>query len=103
GDNRSPQRPAHMAAWSKAFLGWVKPTVVSQNTQATLRPVEKFPDVLRINISSDFYYLVEYRTKSGFDDSLTGPGILVWRINEPVVQLGLLNNSVNADLNNEGI
>jgi hypothetical protein len=39
----------------------------------------------------------------GFDDSLTGPGLLVWRINEPIVQLGLASNNVNSDPNNPGI
>jgi M6 family metalloprotease-like protein len=103
GDNQTPQRPAHMSAWSKAFLGWVTPTNISKDTHATLRPVEQFPDVLRVNVSNDIHYLLEYRTKTGFDDSLTGPGVLIWRINDPVTQVGLLNNSVNNDPNNEGV
>jgi M6 family metalloprotease-like protein len=104
GDNKSPQHPAHMSAWSKAFLGWTPPKLVTNDlAHVTLRPVEDFPDVLRVNVSNDVYYLLEYRAKKGFDDSLTGPGLLIWRINEPVIQIGLVNNSVNNDPNNEGL
>ncbi|WP_271623437.1 M6 family metalloprotease domain-containing protein [Bradyrhizobium sp. CCBAU 11430] len=104
GDNKTPERPSHMSVWSKAFLGWVSPLVVTEDmTHATLRPVEDFPDALRINVSNDVYYLLEYRTKKGFDDSLTGPGVVIWRINNAVTQVGLLNNSVNNDPSNEGV
>jgi M6 family metalloprotease-like protein len=104
GDDLSPQHPTHMSAWSKAFLGWTTPRVITNDeTQVMLRPVEDFPDVLRVNVSNDVYYLLEYRVKKGFDDSLTGPGLLIWLINQPVAQLGLLNNSVNSDPSNEGV
>ncbi len=104
GDGKSPHRPSHMSAWSKISLGWVNPTVISADTNGVrLRPQEKFAEALRINVSNDVYYLVEYRSKVLFDDSLPGPGVLVWRINEPVVTAGEQNNSVNADPDNPGV
>ncbi|MEA3091294.1 MAG: hypothetical protein QOJ04_2636 [Caballeronia sp.] len=104
GDGKTPSRPAHMSTWSKDFLGWITPTAVSvDRNRVELRPVEKFPDALRVNITPEVYYLVEYRTKTGYDDSLTGPGLNVWRINGAGVRIGLLNNSVNADPTNPGV
>jgi len=93
-----------MSVWSKAQLGWVNPVVVSSDRNSVqLKPIEKFPDALRIDVSTDLYYLVEYRNRYEFDDSLTGPGVLVWRINDAVVRPGLQNNRVNADPNNPGV
>src|SRR4051794_16210008 len=104
GDDRTPQKLAHMSAWSKEFLGWVSPSEVSADrTRVKLRNVEQFPEVLRVSVSPDFYYLVEFRNKVSFDSSLTGPGVLVWQINDAVVRIGLVNNSVNADQNNQGV
>ena len=47
--------------------------------------------------------IVEYRQKSGFDKSLTGGGLAIWRINEPVITAGLGNNSVNGDQLHKGV
>src|SRR5206468_4163733 len=68
-----------------------------------LRPVEEQPDVFKVRISEDEYYLLEYRRKTGFDVSLTGSGLLIWRINEPIVQAGLINNTVNGDQTRKGV
>ena len=41
GDGQSPERPAHMSAWSKEFLGWVSPTTVTTELNpASLKSVE---------------------------------------------------------------
>jgi len=103
GDNKHPEKPAHMAAWEKEFLGWVKPTEVKSDVDVVLRPVELQPDVFKVRISEDEYYLLEYRRQTGFDISLTGSGLLIWRINEPGVLAGLGNNTVNGDQNHKGV
>ena len=98
GDGVTPSRPTHMSAWEKEFLGWVSPqTVRSDRLAVGFGPVEKVPQVLRIPISDEEYYLVEYRSRTGFDDSLRGSGLLVWKVNATTVANGLASNSVNAD------
>jgi len=92
-----------MSAWEKEFLGWVKPTQVRSDMDIVLRPVEEQSDVIKVRISEDEYYLLEYRKKTGFDVSLTGSGLLIWRINEPIVQAGLINNTVNGDQRRKGL
>jgi M6 family metalloprotease-like protein len=103
GDNDTPERPSHMSAWEKDRLGWVDPTEVTSDRDIELRPVETHPDVIRIKISTDEYYLIEYRRKTGFDVSLHGSGLLIWRINDSVVQAGMASNTVNADETKKGV
>jgi hypothetical protein len=103
GDNMHPEKPSHMEAWSKEFLGWVSPREIKADTEVVLRQVETQPDVVKVRISESEYYLMEYRQKAGFDVSLTGGGLAIWRINEPVLSAGLSNNTVNGDQKNKGV
>jgi M6 family metalloprotease-like protein len=104
GNNHAPQRPAHMSVWAKEFLGWINPThVTSDVIGARLRPAETFAEAFRVDVANDMYYLIEYRSQAGFDDSLTGPGLLLWRIDAKKVQAGLTNNRVNADVHKPGV
>jgi M6 family metalloprotease-like protein len=104
GDSSSPERPTHMSAWAKEFLGWVNPTDVTADlTPATLSDAEDNAEAFKIPISATEYYLVENRQKKKFDQNLPGAGLVIYRINETVVNSGLTNNQVNADENNKGV
>ena len=104
GDNQSPDRPSHMSAWSKEYLGWVTPTeVVADELNAAIANAEQNAVAYKMAIDADEYYLLENRRRIGFDDSLRADGLAIWRINETVVNAGLANNSVNADENNQGV
>jgi hypothetical protein len=48
----------------------------------TLQPVESSGEVLRVDLSSTEYLLIEYRDGSGFDLNLPGTGILVHHIDQ---------------------
>lgn len=103
GDNAHPETPSHMSAWSKEYLGWVRPTVIEADTQGVeLRPVIGSGDVVRIDytIASDpedtRYLLLEYRRQEGFDQELWASGLLITEVNNTRVQSGLVNNSVNG-------
>ncbi|HEX6376559.1 MAG TPA: M6 family metalloprotease domain-containing protein [Allosphingosinicella sp.] len=104
GDNDSPHSPSHMSAWEKEFLGWVRPTSVGADVAtARLHPIEQHPEAFKIALNNDEYYLIEYRRKIGFDRSLPGSGLLVWKVNQRVVTEGLRNNKVNGDATNKGV
>ena len=88
GVSRPGDRPAHMDAWSKYFLGWVSPVQVTgaQDNQ-TIRQVEIYPDVYQLGAGSPVsgtgeYFLVENRQQTGFDEALPGAGLLIWHIDE---------------------
>ncbi len=102
-----PDNPAHPSAWSKAFLGWLTPTVITGSAPRTLPPVELSgaADKIYSNTAADptQYFLVENREVAGvpgtwlFDKFLPGSGLLVWQIDEAVVSAHLAANDVNAN------
>ncbi len=104
GDGNSPETPSHMCAWAKAFLGWITPTEVTTDLiPATIPNIEENPIAFKLPISSTQYHLISNRQKKGFDAKLPGAGLLIWHINETVINSGLSNNRVNADEDNKGV
>jgi M6 family metalloprotease-like protein len=93
GNWNSPTRPAHMSAWSKAFLGWVTPGVVAFDLNNwPLQSASLVPAAYKLwtgGTPTTEYFLVEYRTASGFDDQIEAPGVLVWHVDEGLI--GCLN------------
>lgn len=88
--------PSHFSAWSKAFLGWVTPTVVTLPRLAqTITPVESSPAVYRLwtnGSAGNEYFLIENRQAVGFDAGLTrrqfdftlpaASGLLIWHVDD---------------------
>ena len=65
-DNRSPESPCHMGAWTKSILGWVDVTTVPPNTDISeliLEPVETGGAIYRVDAidGSGEYFLLENR------------------------------------------
>jgi|GEM_PF-4059969 len=110
-----PDIPAHLSAWSKAFLGWLDPYLVSATQARTLRPVEFYPEADKIlsNTAADpkQYFLVENRQTYSpvdgeewiFDLLLPGAGALVWQIDEEVIDRFLVPNEVNNNPKFRGV
>jgi M6 family metalloprotease-like protein len=104
----TPARPCMMGAWSRAMLGWVTVEEVASPdglTAWTLPPVNTEGRVLRVNAldGSGHYLLLENRQAVGADSGLIEPGLLVWQIDEAVVQGRWPTNTVNADPNRMGV
>jgi M6 family metalloprotease-like protein len=78
-------RPQHFSAWCKERFGWLNPVLLdpSVKQKLILSPVEGstnecFKVLARADGSE--YYLLENRRKIGFDRSLPGEGLLIWRV-----------------------
>ncbi len=76
--------PSHFDPWSKFFLGWITPTVVtgtltneSITQSATAGDIYQF---LSGTSASGEYFLVENRQKTNYDAGLPGAGLLIWHI-----------------------
>jgi M6 family metalloprotease-like protein len=84
GDGNTSESPTHMSAWCKEQLGWVTPMVVTSYTKqqpiasSTLTPT--IYKLLKLGQSSTQYFLIENRTKHGFDTSLINGGLLIFHI-----------------------
>jgi immune inhibitor A len=79
--NNNGLTPAHLIAWCKVRLGWVKPLTASLQ-KITLRPSTDYPDIYRLGPKGGEYFLIENRQKKGFDGSLPGEGLLVMHVDE---------------------
>ncbi len=97
---RPGDRPAHMSAWSKYFLGWATPTAVTGAlTAETIDAASVAADIYLAGEGSASpaageYFLIENRHKSGFDIGLPGSGLAIWHIDEAKATG---NNRDNAD------
>lgn len=85
-------RPQHFSAWSKERLGWVKPAVIDPEVpqKLILSPIEGSSDqCIKVLVKPDGseYLLLENRLRTGFDKSLPGEGLLVWRVVDGKVTL----------------
>ena len=84
-DNRSPESPCHMGAWTKSILGWADVTTVPPESDMrvlTLDPVETGGRIYRVDAidGSGEYFLLENRQRLGYDQYLYGEGLLIWHI-----------------------
>jgi hypothetical protein len=100
-DDTSPDHPCHMGAWSKLMLGWVDVVDVpagSDRAHVDLPPVERDGVVYRVASAdgSGEYFLLENRQRTGYDESLRAPGLLVWQIDPDWVANTWRLNLVNA-------
>lgn len=104
----SDERPCHMSAWSKELLGWADVETLLSGTDLgtlTLPPVETTGKVLRIEAGdgSGEYLLLENRQKTGFDENLYAPGLLVWHIDPEQIQAYWAVNWINHDGEHHGV
>jgi len=104
----SPQLPCHMSAWSKSILGWVDVETLPPGTDletVSLPPVETSRTVYRMDSGdgSGEYFLLENRQRTGFDQNLYSPGLLVWHIDPATIASGWPINGVNSDPNRLGV
>lgn len=76
------RRPTHMSAWTKERLGWIQLETAGSVREADFRlePVELVPRALRVPIAGPEYFLVEYRTRTGFDLELPASGVLIFHV-----------------------
>jgi immune inhibitor A len=78
-------KPQHFCAWSKEQLGWVKPTVIDPTVpqKLILAPIEgNTKECFKVLVKPDGseYFLLENRKHKGYDESLPGEGLLIWRV-----------------------
>lgn len=92
GWNGNPRgsSPAELEAWSRIKLGWLIPDSLELGPGnvslqlETLRPLETPTGLRAIKIftTGREYYLVEFRSRIGFDSYLPSEGVLITRIDE---------------------
>jgi M6 family metalloprotease-like protein len=95
GSHSAPHSPAHLGAWEKEQLGWVRVDwLVEDDPDFAVFPVHTSRTVFRHDVpdGSGQYVLIENRQRIGSDRRLPGSGLLVWHIDPERGELGAWNN-----------
>ena len=105
--------PTALDAWSRVKLGWVTPTVVTKDGvySVSTQDSKNGYSVLLVPTKRDGeYYLIENRSFTGHDVALASSypdcengGIVIWHIDNGVVEAYSLVNGVNAADHRAGI
>lgn len=78
--------PSHFSPWAKIRLGWLKTKPLTKSGTYTIRQVEDYPDVYKIQegFPKNEYLLIENRQPVRFDRDLPGGkgGLAIWHIDE---------------------
>ncbi|MDR1763794.1 MAG: M6 family metalloprotease domain-containing protein [Dysgonamonadaceae bacterium] len=93
--NNYGRQPAHVNMYQKIQFGWVSPEVLDTPKIITEMPNSaQFPAAYIVNtITPNEYFVLENRQKVGFDASVPGHGLLIYRIS--VTNQAILLNTVN--------
>ena len=107
GNEQAPFRPAHMSAWSLAFLGWISEVPVATAQTITTGPIEVSDTAFIVPIAGtpdNEFFLLENRQRIGSDSMMAGPGLIIYHTDTVLMNQRGLNgsNDVNA-LNPHGI
>ncbi|MBI4541670.1 MAG: immune inhibitor A, partial [Gemmatimonadetes bacterium] len=102
GNERRPDRPAHLSAWSRADLGWVTEVPLTASTLVSgAGPIELNDTAYVVPIGgSDEYFLLENRQQIGSDVHLASPGLLIWHVDSLLMRTRRSSNRVNAQFPN---
>jgi len=107
-NGKSPERPAHLCAWGKKFMGWLDPQPIEFDVLGlNIDQIETNPIAYRIGVrgfaDTVEYFLIANREPVGFDSLFLTGGLLIWHIDEEKIAEGLANNQVNGDVNHKGV
>jgi len=102
--NASSPYPILPGAWERSYLGWGRVVDLSSSASGVTLPASAASDGVIYRIRSGCapqeYFLIENRTRSGFDGVLPGAGLLVWHVDESLWDGRWTNGApVNSDEN----
>lgn len=110
-DGQAPgECPSNLSAWSRELLGWVKAEEVDESKTLIFKNSNGISNVYKIylrdkygNKNKNEYYLLEYRRRINFDEALPQEGILIWHIDEKIIEKTFFTNEVNTDGEKMGV
>jgi M6 family metalloprotease-like protein len=109
--------PPELDAWSKEYLGFVEPEIVTESGMYELYTLDTGEEnILKIPIEgTDEYFLLENRSFTLYNESLgyycESPGIVIWHIDEglldsytyTIFEYETFDNGINDDYENKGV
>jgi M6 family metalloprotease-like protein len=99
GDNHSPERPTHPCAWAKWDAGWITLDNLTDDGDHLFLPIQGSHRAYRLwyqGETSNEWFLLENRQRTGFDSLLPGHGLVISRIESDIMEQKRLLNTVNS-------
>jgi immune inhibitor A len=82
-----PARPPHFGAWAREQLGWASVRRVAASGRVELNAVASGGEIVRIDLEGGReHVLLEYRAANGADASAPGVGLVVWHVNDALLE-----------------
>lgn len=84
GGGNAGDRPAHMIAWAKEYLGFTQ-ALPESNGSFTINNLAAAGEIVRVDLDPYRHgrrLLIENRQKEGFDDSIPSAGVLITEIDD---------------------
>lgn len=93
--NNGGKTPPLHNAWSRAKLGWLTKTNLDKVCNVRLRPAERATKAFFIETPvKEEYYVLDNRSKKGWDAYIPGKGMLIYAVNESLSGWG--KNCINC-------
>lgn len=84
--NDNQVTPSYIGAWGDTLLGWLSPSIADATVLLSafdLKPLESpQATAVLIPLSSNTYYFLEYRAKTGRDSALPSAGAIIYFVDE---------------------
>lgn len=103
------ETPVYFSAFSRIWLGWDEATLVDDDiSNLVIEPVSEGGEIYKLPIpgnssNSKEYFLLENRQQTRYDTYLPGEGLLIWHIDEEVMDSKWDSNTVNNDEEHKGM
>ena len=93
--------PTHLSAWSKARLGWINVTNIFNTPRSyNIQNIESNSNAYAANnsvlVGQNEYFLLENRKQVGFDAYIPNQGIVIWHIDDGVINAYYADNTING-------
>jgi M6 family metalloprotease-like protein len=93
--------PSNLSPWEKIELDWAYPVLVTDSFCSAISSTSNSNQFIKIpaygNENSGEYFLVEFRKKELFDGDFPSEGVIIWHIDEKVINSKIGRNAVNED------
>mgnify|MGYP002877648354 CR=1 FL=1 len=103
------ETPVYFSAFSRYWLGWEEPILIEDDViNFVIEPVSEGGKIYKLPIPGNFtgskqYFLLENRQQTKYDTYIPGEGLLIWHIDEEIMDSKWNSNTVNNDEEHKGM
>ena len=103
------ETPVYFSAYSRYWLGWEEPELIIDDVKnLVIEPASEGGGAYKLPIPGNWsnskqYFLIENRQQTNYDAYIPGEGLLIWHIDEEIMDSKWSSNTVNNDEDHKGM